>query len=88
MNKSVALGLEIGVPILAIGGYLTYRYFQNKQYQSVRDSAVGVTDRANEFRPPQSVYNDNDYSNSDLISGGRKKSKRRKHRKNTSKKRR
>jgi hypothetical protein len=88
MNKNLALGLEIGLPILAIGiGYGLYSYSQNKQNDAVRDSAVGVYERGNNVQP-QTAVEPTDYSGSDPISGGRKKSKRRKVRKNTSKKRR
>ena len=88
MNKNVALGLEIGLPILAIGiGYGLYSYSQKKQNDALRDSAVGVHERGNNVQS-QAAVEPTDYSGSDSISGGRKKSKRRKGRKNASKKRR
>ena len=88
MNKNLALGLEIGIPILAIGiGYWAYSYSQNKQSQALENSVVGVYERGNNVQPQPDV-GVTDYSGSDAISGGRKKSKRRKGRKNASKKRR
>lgn len=88
MNKNVALGLEIGLPILAIGiGYGLYSYSQKKQNDALRDSAVGVHERGNNVQP-QAAVEPTDYSGSDAISGGRKKTKRRKGRKNASKKKR
>jgi hypothetical protein len=89
MNKNIALGLEIGISFfLAIGiGYGLYSYSQKKQNDAVHDSAVGVYERGNNVQPPPYVE-PTDYSGSDEISGGRKKSKRRKGRKNASKKRR
>jgi len=87
MNKNIALGLEIGLPILAIGiGYGLYSYSQKKQNDAVRDSAVGVYERGNNVQSQPDV-GVTDYSGSDAVSGGRKKSKRRKGRKNASKKR-
>jgi hypothetical protein len=88
MNKNLALGLEIGLPILALGiGYGVYSYNQNKQNDALRDSAVGVYERGNNVQS-QAAVEPTDYSGSDAISGGRKKSKRRKGRKNASKKKR
>ena len=92
MNKNVALGLEIGLPILAFGiGYWAYSYSQNKQSQALENSVVGSYNAANNIRQQPAVEPSNyGYNSGDegLVQGGRKKSKRRKHRKNTSKKRR
>jgi hypothetical protein len=88
MNKNLALGLEIGLPILILAiGYGGYSYSQSKQNDALENSAVGVHERANNFQP-QAEVEPTDYSGSDPISGGRKKSKRRKGKKNASKKKR
>ena len=92
MNKNIALGLEIGLPILAIGiGYGLYSYSQKKQSQALENSVVGSYNAANNIRQQPAVEPSNyGYNSGDegLVQGGRKKSKRRKHRKNASKKRR
>jgi hypothetical protein len=103
MNKNVALGLEIGLPILAIGiVYGLYSYSQNKQNDVVRDSAVNSYNAANNITQQPAVeqsnngsyfgnyFNSSGYDSGDegVVQGGRKKSKRRKGRKNASKKKR
>ena len=92
MNKNLALGLEIGLPILAIGiGYGLYSYSQKQQSQALENSVVGSYNAANNIRQQPAVEPSNyGYNSGDegLVQGGRKKSKRRKHRKNASKKRR
>ena len=92
MNKNLALGLEIGLPILAIGiGYWAYSYSQNKQSQALENSVVGSYNAANNIRQQPAVEPSNyGYNSGDegLVQGGRKKSKRRKGRKNASKKKR
>ena len=88
MNKNLALGLEIGLPILAIGiGYWAYSYSQNKQRQAVENSVINSHNAANNITENPDVE-PTDYSGSDAISGGRKKTKRRKGKKNASKKKR
>ena len=74
MNKNVALGLEIGIPILLIGVIFGGWFLKNKS-----DSNAAADQAA--FQNEQDIYN------SELVRGG-KKSKRRKGRKNTSKKKR
>ena len=92
MNKNLALGLEIGLPILAIGiVYGLYSYSQNKQSQALENSVVGSYNAANNIRQQPAVEPSNyGYNSGDegLVQGGRKKSKRRKGRKNASKKKR
>ena len=92
MNKNLALGLEIGLPILAIGiGYGLYSYSQKKQSQALENSVVGSYNAANNIRQQPAVEPSNyGYNSVDegLVQGGRKKSKRRKGRKNASKKKR
>jgi hypothetical protein len=92
MDKNLALGLEIGIPILAIGiGYWAYSYSQNKQSQALENSVVGSYNAANnitqqpDIQPSNYGYN---YGDEGVVQGGRKKSKRRKGRKNASKKKR
>jgi hypothetical protein len=95
MNKNLALGLEIGLPILALViGYGAYSYSQKKQSQAVQDSVINSHNAANNIQSQpaaeQSNNNDYGYSSGDegVVQGGRKKSKRRKGRKNASKKKR
>ena len=95
MNKNVALGLEIGLPILAIGiGYWAYSYSQNKQRQAVENSVINSHNAANNVQQQPDVEPSNNgnygYGSDDegVVQGGRKKSKRRKGKKNASKKKR
>jgi len=75
MNKNVALGLEIGIPILLIG-----IVFGGWFYKSNSDSNAAAESEANRASYAQ--------EKDEMIRGGGKKSKRRKARKNASKKRR
>ena len=75
MNKNVALGLEIGLPILLIG-----IVFGGQFYKSNSDSNAAAESQANRASYAQ--------EQDEMIRGGGKKSKRRKHGKNASKKRR
>ena len=93
MNKNLALGLEIGLPILAIGiGYGLYSYSQKKQSQALENSVVGSYNAANNIRQQPAVepsnYGYNSGDDEGNIQGGRKKTKRRKGKKNASKKKR
>jgi len=75
MNKNVALGLEIGIPILLIG-----IVFGGWFYKSNSDSNAAAESEANRASYAQ--------EKDEMIRGGGKKSKRRKARKNASEKRR
>ena len=75
MNKNVALGLEIGIPILLIGVI-----FGGWFIKSNSDSNAAAESQANRDSYAQ--------EQEELVRGGGKKSKRRKGRKNASKKRR
>ena len=75
MNKNVALGLEIGIPILLIG-FIFGGWFLKSNSDSNAEA--------------ENEYNRASYAQEqeEMVRGGGKKSKRRKGRKNASKKRR